>query len=118
MIVYSVTWIADSELTKGKGRIKNNEFIFSFTVLCRNSKDATACLEYLFDVNYNGKFSLCDGVVTIRRYKIDSRNFTFQYLLMDGMKKPLYMSDVRGAIDCYNTSMYQKSVYNKNVVKA
>lgn len=116
MIVYSVTWKADPELTKGKGRITHSEYIFGFNVLCRNSKDASACLEYLFEVKYSGKFSLCDGVVTMRRMKIDSRGFDIQYLLMDGMKKPLYLRDCSEAIDCYNTSMYQKSIYRNRVI--
>lgn len=118
MLIYSVTWKADDELIKGKGRIKSSEYLFSFTVLCRNSKDATSCLEYLFELNYNGKFSLCDGVVTLKRCKLDSRNFTFQYLLMDGMKKPLFMRDVSQALDCYHTSLYQKSVYSKQLLQA
>ena len=116
MIVYSVTWLADSELTKGKGRITHKDFLFSFNVLCRNSKDASACLEYLFELKYSGKFSLCDGVVTLKRQKIDSRGFDIQYLLMDGMKKPLYLRDAAEAIDGYHNALYQKSVYRNKLL--
>lgn len=116
MLVYTVTWKADRELTQGKGRVTRNDFLFCFNVLCRNSKDATSCLEYLFPLKYPGKFSLCDGEVTIRRHKIDSRGFEIQYLLMDGMKKPLYLSNVRDSIDLYNNSLYQSSVYNQKLI--
>ena len=116
MLIYSVDWIADPELTKGKGRIKDEDYRFFFTVLCRNSKDATSCLEYLFDLNYRGKFSLCDGVVTIKRRKIDSRCFEVQYLQMDGMKKPLYLRDCAEAIDSYHSSIYQTSIYNTKLI--
>ncbi|MBR6646852.1 MAG: hypothetical protein IKL09_04980 [Clostridia bacterium] len=116
MLVYFVKWTADAELCKGKGRIKHSEWIFAFTVLCRSSRDASSCLEYLFKLNYQGKFSLCDGEITIRRQKIDSRGFDVQYLLMDGMKKPLYLSDVSRAIDTYHSSLTQLSVYQRDLI--
>lgn len=116
MLVYSVTWEADSELTKGKGRIKHGEYNFHFNVLCRNSKDATACLEYLFPIKYSGKFALCDGEVTLRRHKLDSRGFEIQYLLMDGMHKPLCLINAREFIDLYNNTLYQSSVYNQKLI--
>lgn len=116
MLVYSVRWVVEPALTKGKGRITNKDWFFGFTVLCRNSKDASACLEYLFELNYKGKFSLCDGVVTLTRQKIDSRNFDVQYLLMDGMKKPLYLSDCKASIDSYHSSLTQRSVYDRNLL--
>lgn len=116
MLVYSVHWVADSELTKGKGRITLKDHDFYFTVLCRCSRDATACLEFLFPLKYQGKFSLCDGVVTIKRYKLDNRNFEIQYMLMDGMKKPLYLRNCKDAIDGYHTTLYQRDVYNKKLL--
>ena len=75
MLVYFVQWRADDELTKGKGRITQNEWQYCFSVLCRNSKDATFCMEYLFQHDFKTKFSISDGEITLRRQKIDSRNF-------------------------------------------
>lgn len=116
MLVYFVEWRADSDLCKGKGRITQSEWSFCFSVLCRTSHDASSCLEYLFAANYNGKFALCDGSISIRRKKIDSRNFDVQYLLMDGMNKPLYLSDCKRAIDTYHSSLTQHSVYKRDLI--
>lgn len=117
MIVYTVMWKIDEELIKGKGRVPHGEYSFCFNVLCRSSKDAVACLEYLFPIKFSGsKFSLCDGVVSFKRMKVDSRGFEIQYLLMDGMKKPLYLRDCSEAIDCYNSNMYHRSIYRNKVV--
>lgn len=115
MLVYSVRWTADDDLCKGKGRITRKDDLFCFTVLCRNSRDAAACLEYLFDIAYKGKFSLSDGQITIRRQKLDSRGFDVHFMLMDGMKKPLYLSDCKRAIDTYNSDIYSRSVYNRDI---
>lgn len=115
MLVYSVSWTAHEDLTNGKGRVKKNEFMFHFTVLCRNITDASLCLDYLFPRQYKGKFDLCDGEVSFKRYKIDSRNFTVQYLLMDGMTRPLYLHDCKSALSSYFTGINQLDVYDKRL---
>lgn len=102
MLVYAVSWKADETLTKGKGRITHKDYDFYFTVLCRNMKDASFCLEYLFPKEYQGKFSLCDGEVKIYRYKIDSRGFDVMWLYMDGIKKPLKLSDLKQSLFDYS----------------
>ena len=107
MLVYLVQWKADSELTKGKGRITSKDFMYVFTVLCRNSHDATACLEYLFNKEYYGKFSLSDGEITLRRMKLDSRSFEIQYLFMDGIKKPISFRNLDRSLSDYNASLYK-----------
>lgn len=95
MLVYSVSWKAnDKELTKGKGRVKRSEFDYFFTVLCRNINDASKALEWLFPRHYEGKFSLEDGTITIKRYNLDQRGFTINYLMMDGIHHPLCLADV------------------------
>lgn len=98
MVVYSVTWKRDEELSKGtfKGRPKNGTSSFSFSVLCRTSKDAVACLEVLFPhhFGFNSGIKIEDGSVTLKRQKLDSRGFEFQWMMMDKMKFPILMSDV------------------------
>lgn len=116
MLVYTVRWLASPELTKGQGMTTRKDYMLLFTVLCRNISDASVCLEYLFKHKYQGKFSLCDGECTFARSKIDSRSFDVQYLLMDGMTKPLYLHNCKDSISEYNTSTLQRSVYSSRCV--
>lgn len=103
MLVYYVSWVLDKELSKGKGRSTSKEFMYSFSVLCRSSHDAIKCLEWLFEFDYKSPhgFSLCDGVVTLTRLKIDSRNFSFRWLYMDDIKRPILMSDLKDSLTKY-----------------
>lgn len=99
MVLYSVRWIADSSLTKGKGRVKDKESYITFTVLCRTSQDAVTCLEWVYKDMFPGsKFSIQDGVISLTRSIIDSRGFHPTYLLCDGLKKPLKMSNVKDSL--------------------
>lgn len=118
MVVYYVSWKASDELTKGKGRATKQDYMMCFTVLCRNISDASSCLEYLFDKNYRGKFSLGDGEVSFKRKVLDSRSFEIHYLMMDGMSKPLYLSDCKSSIDSYHSSPLQRSVYSSSAIKS
>lgn len=106
MLVYFVMWMADQDLAKGKGRVNSKEFMYSFSVLCRNSNDAVKCLEWLFVNDYKSKhgLELSDGVVTMKREKLDSRNFTFRWLYMDGIKRPINMSDLNDSLTKYAMS--------------
>lgn len=103
MLVYTVKWDAVSSLTKGKGRVKTKDSSICFTVLCRKSTDAVACLYWVFDNMYVNplKLSIDDGLISIHRTIIDSRHFDFTYLLMDKMSKPLKMSNVKDSINTY-----------------
>lgn len=98
MVIYQVTWKRDDTLAKGttKGRPRSGFDSFCFSVLCRSSKDATACLEYLFPhhFGFHCGFSVEDGCVTLKRSKVDSRGFEFQWVMLDKMKKPLLVSDL------------------------
>lgn len=96
MVIYSVTWSVSRDLAKGKGRAKLNEDYTTFSVLCRNSKDAIRCLDFHFNQVFKQplKFTIEDGEITLRRQIVDSRNFSFHYLLMDKMREPLIMSDL------------------------
>lgn len=98
MIVYAVHWKVDKELSKGRGRSKLHEGDFFFTVLCRSIADASLAFQYLFERNYTGKYDFFDGSLTIKRYNLDQRGFTINYLMMDGIKHPLCLSDVKKGI--------------------
>lgn len=97
MVIYSVRWALDKALIKGLGRAKSGDFVECFSVICRNSKDAIACLEYHFrSSDYKRtRFSLDDGTITLQRMTVDSRNFTATYMMMDGIAEPLFLSDLK-----------------------
>lgn len=97
MVIYSVRWVLDTTLAKGKGRAKSGEFYTAFSVLCRSNKDAIRCLHYHFAKTYPSdafKFSLDDGEVTLKRSIVDSRHFDFRYLMLEEMKEPIDMFNV------------------------
>lgn len=87
-----------NDLAKCKGR--KPSLVTGFTVLCRNSHDALACLDYHFKHYYDSSdiFDIEDGEVKLSRCKVDSRNFNANYLLMDGIKEPVELSDVKSSI--------------------
>lgn len=97
MVIYSVVWERDSDLSLGKGRPKKDkEYVTHFSVICRNISDATACLFYHFNKEFiNSNFDIDDGKVTFHRQKIDSRNFHATYLFLAGMREPLYLPDIK-----------------------
>lgn len=97
MVLYSVCWSPDHELFKGKGRVPSSESKIFLHVLCRNSKDAILALEYHFRYHYKNSrdLSLDDGEFTLSRSKIDSRGFVAHYLMMDGIKQPLNLIDLK-----------------------
>lgn len=104
MLVYHVSWSLDPELAKGKGRASHKEFHYSFSVLCRSSKDAIQCFQWLFENDYKSPhgFDVSDGVLTLQRLKLDSRNFSFRWLFMDGIKRPICMSDLQDSLTRYS----------------
>lgn len=95
MLLYRVQWTHDNKLTKGKGRVTIDACSFVFTVLCRNSKDAYRCFEYYFYSVYDNKHALSidDGEIRMSRQIIDSRCFHPHYLLLDGIREPIYLPD-------------------------
>lgn len=97
MIVYDVLWVRDQQLCKGKGRVKKDEIVINFSVLCRCSHDAMQCLEYVFREQYinNNGLTLADGVVTLKRATIDSRGFYPNYMLADGIREPIYLHNLK-----------------------
>lgn len=97
MVIYTVVWTHSSPLSKGKGRVKDSENFFAFSVICRNRKDAVACLDYHFNNVFKHRDNVCidDGEVTLRRALIDSRGFNANYLMMDGISEPLVLSDLK-----------------------
>lgn len=101
MVVYHVKWERDDVNSKGttKGRPKNGSYLHSFTVLCRGAKDAITVLGFVFkDWFPNDSIEISDGVVTMKRVSLDSRNFEAQYLYMDGIKKPLSLNNLERSI--------------------
>lgn len=100
MVLYSVQWFCDSKLSKGKGKITNQESYIAFTVICRNSKDAVRCLDWHFLHVFDNKHNLTvdDGEIRLMRMVVDSRNFNARYLLMDKMREPLFLSDLSSNI--------------------
>lgn len=101
MVVYFVRWDrGDTPIKSHKGRHKIDSAYYSCTVLCRNSKDALSCFEYLFKTEFerNTGIEICDGDLIMKRLKLDSRNFTVQYLMMDGIKRPLCLADLKQSL--------------------
>lgn len=98
MLVYNVTYTIPQENVTGRGRVKSSDYGSGFTVLCRSSVDAARCFHWHFYNVYKkshiNDFEASDCEVIYRRSKVDSRNFDFNYLLMDKMKSPLVMTDV------------------------
>lgn len=62
--------------------------------------DALKCLDFHFRHIYeNPKGVLLeDGSVTLNRSKVDSRNFSAHYLLMDGMREPVDLVNLKSNI--------------------
>lgn len=102
MVLYRVEWSHSNILSKGKGRVTSKETCFFFTVLCRNSYDAHRCLRFYFDSEFRKDnkhgLTLDDGEIKMSRVTIDSRGFHPHYLMLDGMKEPLYLTDVSSNI--------------------
>ena len=100
MVVYYVHWTRDTQLSHGstKGRPKSDDYNFSFTVLCRSSADAVSCLAILFRDHFKDQFSVGDGVITLKRVVLDSRNFTAHYMFMDGINNPICLSDLKESL--------------------
>lgn len=119
MVVYSVNWSRDNELAKGstKGRPKNDQYSFTFTVLCNKSSEASACLEHLFELHFgsNCGFTIEDGTVRMSRMKLDSRSFFFSYVFIDKMKRPLSIYDLSsGFLDVPRTYYWRDPVFKKS----
>ena len=97
MVLYTVTWFIRPELTKGKGRVRNNESFFAIQVLCRSARDALSCLDFHYHrvFEHRDKFSLDDGEVTLKRSVIDSRGFHPHYLMLENMAEPINLIDVK-----------------------
>lgn len=97
MLLYNVSWSLDDNLAKGRKKGEKIEFSLAFSVLCRNSHDALKCLDYHFRKRYgfHSKITLDDGSVTLKRSTIDSRGFVATYLLMDDMREPFELSNMK-----------------------
>lgn len=109
MVVYYVRWELGAEPVKSqKGRRKVASAYYDCTVLCRNSKDALSCFEFLFksQFEFNTGVEICDGDLTLKRMAIDSRNFNIQYLMMDGIKRPLSLADLKQSLSDVSRPTY------------
>ena len=93
MVVYSITWFLDKDLTT-KAR-KGDNIVLYLSVLCRNSADALYCFRWWFANVANNKFDIDDGEIQMKRSKIDSRGFDVSYLYADGIKEPIYLHDLK-----------------------
>lgn len=97
MVLYFAKWTVDQTLAKGKGRTSTKDFSCGCTVICRNSHDALRCLDFHFRYEFSKvnkhDYTFDDGTTFLSRMKIDSRNFNAMYLLLDGMKEPMYLTD-------------------------
>ena len=100
MLVYLVSWSHDSSLSKGKGRVPKDSSVFGFTVLCRNSSDAMQCLDWYFLHVFKNPLNLdlTDGVVKLTRSSVDSRNFTINYMMMDGIRRPVCLNNLKESL--------------------
>ena len=98
MKLYSVVWMHDSDLSKGKGRCK--ELVTGYTVLCNTKSEALRCLNWHWDNHYkdSANFDPDDGNITITRCKIDSRDFHANYLLMDRMTEPIELGSIDSSL--------------------
>lgn len=108
MLIYQVSWVYSHDLAKGKGKITKKELSIMFSVLCRNSQDAIKCLEWVFRNDFKNQHNLTldDGVMTLRRSSVDSRNIIASYLLMDGMTSPLELFDLKGSLIRYTKNAF------------
>lgn len=97
MVVYDVSWFHKSALAKGKGRVKSSEMLFGFTVLCRSAHDALSCVPYHFYNKFKHRDHVCldDGEIILKRSIVDSRNFTINYLMMDNIREPIELSNLK-----------------------
>ena len=104
MVIYHVTWSYSYDLAKGKGKIKKDEVLITFSVLCRNSADALHVLSWYFLHEFKNTHSLTldDGEISLKRSQVDSRNFNALYLFMDGIRMPLYLPDLKGSLLKYS----------------
>lgn len=107
MLLYSVTWRHSKILSKGKGRATSKETHICFNVVCRNNHDALRCLDYhfrfVFSKDNKHGLTLDDGSIELKRSVIDSRGFDARYLMLDGMKEPFNLIDVKSNYVRYNT---------------
>lgn len=102
MKLYSVIWMYDKDLSKGKGRCV--ECVTGFTVLCNNAQEALSCLPYHWHTYYKSRdvFDIEDGEVKLTRCKIDSRNFNANYIFLDKMREPLELSSIDKSLFNYS----------------
>lgn len=97
MLVYNVIWFHDKDLTTGKGKCK--ECVVTINVLCRHAGDALRCFNWYFDKKHvKSEFTINDGEIKLKRVKIDSRGFNADYMMMDGIKEPLALDDLKSNI--------------------
>lgn len=97
MLLYFAHWTLDKEMYRGHGHIPVKETEVSCVVLCNCSTDAIDCLQYVLSQQTDWKFGfvITDGNVTLKRMKVDSRGFTPHYLMLRGMREPLYLTDIK-----------------------
>lgn len=102
MKLYSVMWIHNGDLSKGKGRCK--ELVTGYTVLCNSQEEALKCMPYHWRHHYkeSDSFDIEDGEVKIIRCKIDSRGFYCNYLLMDKMPEPIELNHIDESLYRYS----------------
>lgn len=84
-----------------KSRAKSDHLdTFGFSVLCRSKSDALRAWQFHFAKalqNTRSKrtdYDINDYSVTLKRCKIDSRGFTPNYFIADGMREPLLLGDL------------------------
>lgn len=100
MLLYFVQWSVDNKLTKGKGRTKNDDVNFMFTCLCRNSANALECAYHYFHHSFNNTSNLTfdDGIINLKRCVVDSRGFSANFLMLDGMREPINLTDIKSSL--------------------
>lgn len=111
MVIYTVKWVADKVLTKGKGRVKHEENIIIFSVICNNICQAQRCFlwhfNYVFDYSRLG-LTPDDGELSLKRSIVDSRNFSARYLLLDDMDVPINLHNPKDSLLRYANKFYSK----------
>lgn len=96
--MYSLCWERDPDFPrKDLTKDQKDRSYFVISCLCRDIKNAVACAEWYFVKTFGlaGSLRFTDGRLQATRCKIDSRNFTCHYLMLDGMKEPFDLIDAK-----------------------
>lgn len=94
MQLYHVRWSYEVKL--GSGRLKDSLKHFDIVILVNNRSQALRAFEILFHREHlTDGVNADDGELILKRMIVDSRNIFANYLMVDGMDEPLYLTNIR-----------------------